>query len=404
MSQIGFNRNNTTADVGADVMASVLKAIIPTSGIVDVFDDLACARINDNLVRLSPGVYNLSGYFVVVKPGTTEDLVVDSGTPGYNRIDLVVAEFVRNGGGAGVDTLQFKIVKGTSTTGTPADPTLTADDVNIEANTTRQEALYRLTITGTTLAAPVLLATVLDNLASVVAMLALKAPLASPALTGTPTAPTASVGTNTTQLATTAFVNAEIANDAFLKTANASIGVTNDSTNANTYNFLTGMTLVGSYTSNMPLASEYWIVQCMKFDSGARTMFASALTSKKTFVRTQEAGTWGAWNPINIVATGAAPIYACRAWVNCAGVGGTIYGSGNVSSVAHDAQGVWTVNFATALPDANYAIVGTTRYDGTVLTLGQYLTTKSTTQTKIIVRNNSGVATNPDQMSIAIFR
>ena len=37
---------------------------------------------------------------------------------------------------------------------------------------------------------------------------ALKAPLASPALTGTPTAPTAAPGTNTTQLATTAFVDA----------------------------------------------------------------------------------------------------------------------------------------------------------------------------------------------------
>lgn len=35
---------------------------------------------------------------------------------------------------------------------------------------------------------------------------ALKAPLASPAFTGTPTAPTASAGTSTTQLATTAFV------------------------------------------------------------------------------------------------------------------------------------------------------------------------------------------------------
>jgi len=36
--------------------------------------------------------------------------------------------------------------------------------------------------------------------------LALKAPLASPTLTGTPTAPTAAVGTDTTQIATTAFV------------------------------------------------------------------------------------------------------------------------------------------------------------------------------------------------------
>lgn len=41
---------------------------------------------------------------------------------------------------------------------------------------------------------------------------ALKAPLASPALTGTPTGPTAAVGTNTTQLATSAMVQAEIAN------------------------------------------------------------------------------------------------------------------------------------------------------------------------------------------------
>ena len=37
-----------------------------------------------------------------------------------------------------------------------------------------------------------------------------KAPLESPALTGTPTAPTAATGTDTTQIATTAFVNAEI--------------------------------------------------------------------------------------------------------------------------------------------------------------------------------------------------
>ena len=37
-----------------------------------------------------------------------------------------------------------------------------------------------------------------------------KAPLASPAFTGTPTAPTAATGTTTTQLATTAFVQTAI--------------------------------------------------------------------------------------------------------------------------------------------------------------------------------------------------
>ena len=43
------------------------------------------------------------------------------------------------------------------------------------------------------------------------AALALKAPLASPTLTGTPTVPTAAPGTNTTQAASTAFVVAEVA-------------------------------------------------------------------------------------------------------------------------------------------------------------------------------------------------
>lgn len=46
---------------------------------------------------------------------------------------------------------------------------------------------------------------------SLVSDLAAKAPLASPALTGTPTAPTASAGTNTTQLATTAFATGGLA-------------------------------------------------------------------------------------------------------------------------------------------------------------------------------------------------
>ena len=44
--------------------------------------------------------------------------------------------------------------------------------------------------------------------------LSAKAPLASPALTGTPTAPTASSGTNTTQIATTAFVQSAVSGKA----------------------------------------------------------------------------------------------------------------------------------------------------------------------------------------------
>ncbi len=60
-------------------------------------------------------------------------------------------------------------------------------------------------------------------------------------------------------------------------------------------------------------------------------------------------------------ATGSAPIYACRAWVNFNGTGTVaIRASGNVSSITDNGVGAYTVNFATAMVDANYAVNGTT--------------------------------------------
>jgi hypothetical protein len=53
---------------------------------------------------------------------------------------------------------------------------------------------------------------VISNVDGLQTALDAKAPLASPALTGTPTAPTAAAGTNTTQVATTAFVSTAVAN------------------------------------------------------------------------------------------------------------------------------------------------------------------------------------------------
>jgi len=55
-------------------------------------------------------------------------------------------------------------------------------------------------------------------------------------------------------------------------------------------------------------------------------------------------------------ATGTAPIYACRAWVNFDGTTATIRDSGNVSSITRNGTGTFTVNFATAMPNADYSV------------------------------------------------
>jgi hypothetical protein len=55
-------------------------------------------------------------------------------------------------------------------------------------------------------------------------------------------------------------------------------------------------------------------------------------------------------------ASGSAPVFACRAWVNFDGTGTpAINGSGNVTSITDNGTGDYTVNFTNALPDANYS-------------------------------------------------
>jgi len=57
--------------------------------------------------------------------------------------------------------------------------------------------------------------------------------------------------------------------------------------------------------------------------------------------------------------TGTAPTYACRAWVNFNGTGTVaIRASGNVSSITDNGSGDYTVNFTTAMPDADYSFTG----------------------------------------------
>ena len=52
-----------------------------------------------------------------------------------------------------------------------------------------------------------------------------------------------------------------------------------------------------------------------------------------------------------------ATAYGCRAWVNFNGTGTVaIRESKNVSSITDDAVGKYTVNFTTAMVDANYAV------------------------------------------------
>jgi hypothetical protein len=66
-----------------------------------------------------------------------------------------------------------------------------------------------------------------------------------------------------------------------------------------------------------------------------------------------------------------ATAYGCRAWVNFDGTGTpAIRGSGNVSSITDNNTGDYTVNFTTAMPDANYGVAFATKFRDTTGSAG----------------------------------
>lgn len=158
-----YTPDTAVPHIYAEDDAQIHRALIGTSGITLADNQLACTKVNDNTVRLSSGLYSMQGYMLAVQAGTTQDLTIDSGSAGAYRHDLVIADFVR-GGGTVADQFVFSVVKGTNATSASAavDPSITQDDLRT-GGSHRQEALYRVTINGTEIAAITRIAPLIGN-------------------------------------------------------------------------------------------------------------------------------------------------------------------------------------------------------------------------------------------------
>jgi hypothetical protein len=109
-----------------------------------------------------------------------------------------------------------------------------------------------------------------------------------------------------------------------------------------------------------------------------------------------------------INASGSAPVYACRAWVNFNGTGTVaIRDSGNVSSITDNGGtgGDYTVNFATAMPDANYCVSVTTADANLSNNRYSHGGPVDSSSAKIFNRNGgTGTLQDDEFMLMAIFR
>jgi len=191
-----------------------------------------------------------------------------------------------------------------------------------------------------------------------------KTSLASPTFTGIPAAPTAAAGTNTTQLATTAYVLGQSSSTTPVMDGTAAVGVGTTFARADHVH--------ASDTSRAPLASPLF-TGTLSFDSG-----------------------YGS----------SAVAYGCRAWVNFNGTGTVaIRASGNVSSITDNGTGDYTVNFTTALADANYSACGLCQRDSPPRWLHFNNTTPFTTSgVRLSITDHAANAGDSTFVSVAIFR
>jgi hypothetical protein len=111
--------------------------------------------------------------------------------------------------------------------------------------------------------------------------------------------------------------------------------------------------------------------------------------------------------------SGTAPLYACRAWVNFNGTGTVaIRASGNCSSVSDLGVGDYQINFATAMPDANYnAVIGISTASGTTVIAqvasngsGTIVAPTSSALRVASLRRSDATAADVDYSMISIFR
>lgn len=109
-------------------------------------------------------------------------------------------------------------------------------------------------------------------------------------------------------------------------------------------------------------------------------------------------------NSIEPANPGNEDYFLSRSWVNSNGTGTpSIRASGNVSSITDQGTGYYRVNFTTAMPDGNYAVIGSVGDDAAYADFVR-IGTRSTTGVLIYTTSNGSKRGDPTFAAVAVFR
>lgn len=152
-----------TPHIGSDDVQHLIAGIVGGgSYALDTGKGLAIAVNSANSVTIDTGDAIIAGG-AHVRVAAAEKLTVTSGAQGVKRNDLVCLRYTKASDNK--ESAALVVVKGTATSGTPADPAVNTGSI-INGKATVDMPLYRLPISGVSLGTPVKLFSVSPTLAS----------------------------------------------------------------------------------------------------------------------------------------------------------------------------------------------------------------------------------------------
>ncbi|UYJ09084.1 MAG: hypothetical protein OGM57_00580 [Bifidobacteriaceae bacterium] len=136
-----------TPHIGSDDVGAFNAGLVgPGDYALTTGNQLKATMSNANTIAVQSGDAVLNGRHVHLTGTTTA--TVQSGTQGQKRNDIAVLRYSKNTT-SGVETCQLVVIKGTPTTGTPADPAHNTGSI-LDGVATHDMPLYRVSLNGIT--------------------------------------------------------------------------------------------------------------------------------------------------------------------------------------------------------------------------------------------------------------
>lgn len=121
-----------------------------------VLSGCAVTMTSANKAHIAEGELMVQGGYVRITGGG-EDVAISNGVAGQKRNTIIALEYTRDSNG--IEAMSFVAVDGTSTTGTPSDPTVTTNNINTGASSSSWK-FARIQLDGLTVGTPQILFTI----------------------------------------------------------------------------------------------------------------------------------------------------------------------------------------------------------------------------------------------------